>query len=174
MPDRTITQRSARYRRKLITDRNWRRVEVFVPAERVAELRQFARRLREPGNVLAAPNAERINDRAKLLYHRLVVRYLRHDPALIERTKGVVDAWSSAGIDRDYVGAWRALLKRPVQEICAALISRAAESQSLRLSSPFPFVDGLKIDDDRVRRRLWHVAKRASAPSRISSAPYVP
>ena len=46
MTDRTITQRNARYRRRLAADRNWRRVEVIVPADKADELRDFARRLR--------------------------------------------------------------------------------------------------------------------------------
>ena len=46
MADRTITQRNARYRKRLVADRNWRRVEVMVPADRAGELRAFARRLR--------------------------------------------------------------------------------------------------------------------------------
>ena len=62
MPDRTITQRNARYRKRLATDRNWRRVEVMVPADRADELRAFARRLakkyvwrKAPGETVKLP-----------------------------------------------------------------------------------------------------------------------
>lgn len=160
MPDRTITERSARYRRKLVAHRNWRRVEVFVPADRAGELREFARRLRIGS---PAGESERINDRLKLLYHRLVARRIRHEPRLIERAKAIIASAPFARTDRAYVEEWRRLLDRPVATIADALTSRSSQSRRLRLSSPFPFVDELRIEDPLLRRRLWSVAKRPSA-----------
>lgn len=46
MKDRTITRRVARYRKKLALDRDWKRVEVFVPAGRAPELKTYAAYLR--------------------------------------------------------------------------------------------------------------------------------
>lgn len=160
MRDHTITERSARYRRRLKAERDWRRVEVFVPADRADELREFARllRLRPP-----VGTAERINDRLKLLYHRLIARRIRHDPRLIERAKKVVLSEPFARVDRAYVEEWRQLLDLPVAKIAATLTSRSSRSRRLRLSSPFPFVDELRIDDSSFRRRLWSVVNRSFA-----------
>jgi hypothetical protein len=141
-------------------ERNWRRVEVFVPADRANELRAFARQLRSGPKF---GESERLNDRVKLLYHRLVARRIRHDPRLIERARGVARSLPFARADRTYVEEWRRLLDRPVAEIAAALTSRSSQSRRLRLNSPFPLVDDLRIDDPALRRRIWSVVKRPFA-----------
>lgn len=163
MTDRTITQRSARYRRKLTAERNWRRVEVFVPVARVEELKAFAQQLRERPRT----SPEQINDRLKLLYHRLVARQLRSNPALIDKVRAVVETPPYSRLDRIYVDEWRRLMEQPVSAISSVLTGRSAEARRLRLSSPFPYVDGLKINDEHLRRRLWRVAKKPFARSTI-------
>ncbi len=161
MPDRTITQRNARYRRRRAQQQGLRRIEVFVPEDRVEVLRAFARSLRDRPR----PNPELVNDRAKLIYHRLVARRLRHEPTLIARAKDVVRSRTFSDTDPDIVEDWRRLLSGPTPRLVNILVGRSAEARRLRLSSPFPFVDGLKIDDESLRRRLWRVARRAFAPA---------
>jgi hypothetical protein len=163
MRDRTITRRNARYRRRLAEDRGLQRIEVFVPEDRVEELKAFARRLRDRPR----SNPELVNDRAKLLYHRLVARRLRHRPSLVARAKDVVSKPPFADSGRQIIEEWRRLLNGPAPSLIDALIGRSAESRRLRLNSPFPFVDELKIDDEELRRRLWRVAKRAFARATI-------
>jgi hypothetical protein len=155
MPDRTITQRNARYRRRL-AQHGLRRIEVFVPEDRIPELKAFARSLR----TTSRPNPELINDRAKLLYHRLVARRLRHEPALISRAKDVIARQPFSSSGPHVVEVWRRLLNGPTDLLMRELVGRSAEARRLRLSSPFPFVDELKIDDEQLRRRFWRVAKR--------------
>jgi hypothetical protein len=107
-------------------------------------------------------NAEFINDRTKLLYHRLVARRIRHDPNLIEQARTALKLPPFAGSKTANAVRWCRLLDGPIGLIIDGLISRSAEARQLRLDSPFPFVEALKIDDVRFRRRLWRAAKRAS------------
>ena len=74
MPDRTITQRNARYRKRLAADRNWRRVEVTVPADRADELRAFASRLR--ADETPAPSRRAPSSKVHALLRRLAKTYV--------------------------------------------------------------------------------------------------
>jgi hypothetical protein len=161
--DPTITQRNARYRRRLAEQQGVRRIEVFVPADRVDELRAFARELRERPR----PNAEQINDRAKLLYHRLVARRLRHDPGLVARVREVVDRPPFATAASFWADDWRRLLNTSLAHLLRVLIERSPDAVRLRVNSPFPFVSELKIEKEELRRRLWKVARRGFARARI-------
>lgn len=111
----------------------------------------------------ARTNPDLISNRFKLLYHRLVARKLRRDPALIESARSVIESRPFTRTDRTYVDEWRRLLGQPVSSIARVLTSRSPESNRLRLSSPFPFVDALKINDEELRRRLWSAAKKPFA-----------
>ena len=161
--DPTITQRNARYRRRLAERQGLRRVEVFVPAERIDELRAFARDLREP----LRPNAEEINDRAKLLYHRLVARRLRRDSGLVARVRDVVGKPPFAAAASPWTDDWRLLLDAPLSQLLGVLVERSSYATRLRVNSPFPFVSELKIANEELRRRLWRVAKRGFVRARI-------
>jgi hypothetical protein len=157
--DRTITQRNARYRRRLAERQGLRRVEVFVPADRVGELRAFARGLRSPPRA----NAEQINDRAKLLYHRLVARRLRCDPGLVARVRHVLGEPPFSAAASFWADDWRRLLDGPLPQLTRVLVERSPDAARLRVNSPFPLVDELKIDKEELRRRLWRVARRGFA-----------
>ena len=54
-------------------------------------------------------NRERVNDRAKLLYHRLVSRRLARDPSLVEHARRIVSQWSERANPQSYVAEWRTL-----------------------------------------------------------------
>jgi hypothetical protein len=160
--DPTITQRNARYRRRLAEQQGMRRIEVFVPADRADELRAFARELRNPPRT----NAEQINDRAKLLYHRLVARRLRRDPGLVPRVRDVVGKSPFAAAAPLWADEWRRLLSAPLPQLLGVLVERSSRATRLRVNSPFPFVDELKIEKEELRRRLWKVARRGFVRAR--------
>lgn len=160
--DRTITQRNARYRRRLAEQQGLRRVEVFVPEDRAEELRAFARELRERPR----PNAEQVNDRAKLLYHRLVARRLRRDPELLASVRDILRKPPFTAASQ-WADDWRRLLNAPLPEILRVLRERSSEAALLRVNSPFPFVNELKIENEALRRRLWKTARRGPARTRI-------
>src|SRR5690606_33217110 len=85
-------------------------------------------------------NAEIVNDRAKLLYHRLVAPRLRRDPSLVETARRVVERRRSSGERRDALDEWARLLSRPADEISIAIVQRSEQARRLRSSSPFPLV----------------------------------
>lgn len=116
-------------------------------------------------------NAEIVNDRAKLLYHRLVAPRLRRDPSLVESARRVVQRRRSSGDRREALDDWARLLSRSTDEISLAIIGRSERARRLRLSSPFPLVKELHIADEMLRRRLWRLARKSYERSPISNAP---
>ncbi len=73
MKDRTITRRVARYRKKLALDRGWKRVEVFVPAGRAADVKSYAAYLR--GAAQAPDDPARVAA-LRPFFEGLVAKYL--------------------------------------------------------------------------------------------------
>jgi hypothetical protein len=163
-------QRGARYRKRLTDARGLRRVEVVVPAESVADLKTYAQRLRELALRRRRPNPEAINDRAKLLHHRLIARRLRHRPELLDKARELVATWVRERPAQDDAHLWAELLRRPVAEVCRLIIARSHEASRLRLGSPFRFVPELRIVDEPLRRRLWQLARRRFEASKTSIA----
>lgn len=161
-----ITQRSARYRRKLASERGLRRVEVVVPADMADDLKSYAARLRDLDLRRRRPDAEAVNDRAKLLHHRLVARRLRQRPGLLIDARQRLDRLAG-----DDLREWETLLRQPLDRVCAVIIGRSSEAYRLRLSSPFRFVPELSITDEPLRRRLWRLARRPFEASKTSTAP---
>jgi hypothetical protein len=102
-------------------------------------------------------NQEAINDRAKLLLHRLVARRLAREPGLIEAARSRLDPSIGAP---DHVREWDELLRLEPGLIRRALVSRSERMTRLRLSSPFFQVSGLQ--DTAFRRRVWRLARRGS------------
>ena len=161
-----ITQRSARYRKKLTGERGLRRVEVVIPADMVDDLKSYAAQLRDLDLRRRRPNAEAVNDRAKLLHHRLVARGLRQRPELLTEARQMLSRLTG-----DDLREWEALLRQPLDQVCAVIIGRSSDAYRLRLSSPFRFVPELSITDEPLRRRLWRLARRPFEASKTSSAP---
>jgi hypothetical protein len=102
---------------------------------------------------------EIVNDRLKLMYHRLVVRRLAHDSSLIDDARKVVAQWRAQPERRTFVGEWEKLLSQPPDHICRLISSRSQDATRLRLSSPFPHVERLKVGDEATRRRMWRKAR---------------
>jgi hypothetical protein len=101
---------------------------------------------------------EIVNDRLKLMYHRLVVRRLTHDSSLIDDARKVVAQWRAQPEGKTFVGEWESLLSQPPDCICRLISSRSQDATRLRLSSPFPHVERLQVGDEATRRRMWRKA----------------
>jgi hypothetical protein len=56
---------------------------------------------------------EIVNDRLKLMYHRLVVRRLAHDSSLIDDARKVVAQWQTQPKRKTFVGEWESVLSQP-------------------------------------------------------------
>jgi hypothetical protein len=111
--------------------------------------------------------AVRINDRVKLLRHRMYARRLAAEPSLVDRARGVLAVLRETRPHAPWMAEWDALLRLPVGDIRRFIVRRTEKAAHLRLSSPFALVDGLRIADEAIRRRVWRVAKRgvpSSAP----------
>jgi hypothetical protein len=106
----------------------------------------------------AAMHREIVNDRLKLMYHRLVVRRLTHDSSLIDDARKVVAQWRAQPEGKTFVGEWESLLSQPPDRICRLISSRSQDATRLRLSSPFPHVERLQVGDEATRRRMWRKA----------------
>jgi hypothetical protein len=111
-------------------------------------------------------NEEMVNDRAKLILHRLIARRLSQDPGLI------VEARSRLAVTKDapdYVKEWDDLLRSDPSYVRRALTSRSEQMERLRLSSPFSNV--LNIKDVALRKRVWRLARRGAKLASRKEAP---
>ena len=138
------------------------RVEVLVPTEDREEILKLAADLRrqrreKSSNIALKPlvNRETVNDRAKLILHRLVARRLRSNPSLLDDAR--VRLQSLEGPAPDYVTQWAQVLERPAPEVAKLIGSRSDRMNHLRVSSPFRLPEG--FDDETWRRRVWKKAK---------------
>jgi hypothetical protein len=96
-------------------------------------------------------------DRVSLEIARRIAAELPHRPEWIRLARSNLDRWSQANHDaprllRAYA-EWRAILERPVQEICAILTALDDEGQRLRQNSPFAGA----LD----AREVWAIKRRA-------------
>ena len=142
------------------------RVEVLVPAEDRDEILKLAAALRrqrreKASNIALKPlvNRETVNDRAKLILHRLVARRLRVNAALLDEARSRLK--SLAGPTPDYVNEWARLLARPAEDVANLIGSRSEQMTHLRISSPFRLPED--FDDETWRRRVWKKAKLGAA-----------
>ena len=142
------------------------RVEVLVPTEDREEILKLAanlrRQRREKAPTIApkpVPNRESVNDRAKLILHRLVARSLRANPALLEDARTRLQ--SLAGPAPYYVMQWARVLDRPADDVADLIGSRSEQMTHLRVSSPFRLPEG--FDGETWRRRVWKKAKLGAA-----------
>ncbi|CAO3402559.1 hypothetical protein VH569_18415 [Azospirillum sp. 11R-A] len=103
---------------------------------------------------------ETTDDRVKLIYHRLVAREIRRDPALIERARKIVEDLSTKPNQRSHVFEWKALLAQPSEKVRHFIVSRNQDATRLRITSPFPMLPELSVQDEQTRRRMWRKAKK--------------
>jgi hypothetical protein len=96
-----------------------------------------------------------VNDRAKLIMHRLIARRLKEEPSALTLVRERLD---SLGDDAPlYVAEWRAILQGDVDTVRRRLTERSSEMTRLRLSSPFLGV--VPLTDPTLRRRIHQKAK---------------
>lgn len=124
---------------------------------------------------MSIPNQEAVNDTAKLIMHRLILRSLDRDPSLLERARTSHLRTSERFPEKAFVAAWFDVLRRPLPELRSLLVSRTPEMNRLRLSSPFIVADGMNFGDPALRRRIWAAARRLRTRStRFDTGPAAP
>lgn len=105
------------------------------------------------------PNAETVNDRAKLLYHRIVARQIATDPDLINRARQVISEWRSMGHQYNVFDEWDRLLNLDPAQLRRLITERSENMTRLRISSPLGIASGLFVNDEALRRRIRRKAK---------------
>ena len=142
------------------------RVEVLVPTEDREEILKLAVDLRrqrreKASNIVLKPfvNRESVNDRAKLILHRLVARRLRVNPSLLDEARTRLQSLEEP--TPDYVTLWARVLDRPAEDVAKLIGSRSEHMKHLRVSSPFCLPE--MFDDETWRRRVWRKAKLGAA-----------
>jgi hypothetical protein len=113
----------------------------------------------KPAKMPTQPNTEAINDRAKLLAHRLIARQLATDPDLIPRARQVISEWRAMGHQHDVLDEWDRLLTLDPAQLRRLIIERSETMTRLRISSPLGLASGLFTDDDSLRRRIRRKAR---------------
>ena len=103
------------------------------------------------------PNAEMINDRAKLLIHRILARLIRQDASLIEGAKHRLA--ENPRYHPDDRAAWKNVLDQDPDEIARQIMVRSEEWRRLRSMTPFMLPASYKDID--TRRRFWRLAKKS-------------
>jgi hypothetical protein len=101
-----------------------------------------------------------VGDTAKLIMHRLIVRQIRRDPALVEKAKTAHARQADQFAGWPFVREWDELLSLPPDELTSKPISRDREMVRLRNSSPFYLCEGIDFGDDKMRIRISRAARR--------------
>lgn len=142
------------------------RVEVLVPIEDREEVLKLAadlRRQRRDKAQIITPkptlNRESVNDRAKLILHRLVARRLRANPSLLDEARARLQSLEEPA--PDYMIQWARVLDRSAEDVADLIGSRSDQMTHLRVSSPFRLPK--MFDDEAWRRRVWKKAKLGAA-----------
>lgn len=107
-------------------------------------------------------NEEKVNDRAKLILHRLIARRLSRDPGLILAARSRLPEPDGAA---DCVREWGEILQFEPELIRRTLTARSERMDRLRLSSPFANVSDFQ--DPEFRRRVWRLARKGIRASGI-------
>jgi hypothetical protein len=108
-------------------------------------------------------NAEQVNDRAKLIMHRLVARRLSEDPSLVDDARARLRRQLA---DFRFVNEWEHLLNMRPQSLRDALVRRDENMYRLRVSSPFRLS---VFGDPQVRRRVYQKAKLGLPEAYVSN-----
>jgi len=103
------------------------------------------------------PNAEVVNDRVKLLFHRLVARRLGQDPSLIILCREELARVRREREWRTYMDEWEDLLQLDVTTLRRVITRRDQDMTRLRASSPMGVI--INVRDPDLRRRLWRSSR---------------
>jgi len=101
--------------------------------------------------------SEAVNDRAKLMMHRLIARQLRNQPELLERARERLGDETT----RELLAAneWRQILTRgDAHQVATLLCERSERMYRLRLTSPF--IGAVDLSDPDLRRRIHRICRR--------------
>lgn len=103
-------------------------------------------------------NQEAVNNRAKLMMHRIVARRLARDSSLVSIARAKLSDGSRA---LDASAEWRDLLSLDLPELRRQITARTERMERLRLSSPF----ATGFTDPQLRRRIWQLARKGAGGS---------
>ena len=140
------------------------RVEVLVPPDTRDQVLSLAERLRDEHRrtkAIRSVNAERVNDRAKLMIHRLLAHRIVSDPGIVDQARDMVSRARAAGESYEYLDEWRDVLSRNPTDIRRIITERSDKMYRLRVSSPFALLAG--VEDPDLRRRIWRKARQGLA-----------
>lgn len=104
------------------------------------------------------PNAEDVNNRVKLFFHRLIARRIGQDPSLLDVARRTL-ARQRERADLDCYDEWDRLLRLDVATLRQVIIRRDERMTRLRSSSPLAGV--IDMRDPELRRRIWRASRRA-------------
>ena len=93
------------------------------------------------------PHGEMVNDRAKLIMHRLIVGQIRQNPDHLVRIKANVAEQSM----------WAELHSLGLEDFCRAILRRTEAMRHFRKSSAMMGIRDLTDYD--LRKRIWRKAK---------------
>ena len=136
-------------------------VEVLVPSEDRAQILATAAELRarhrapKPAPTAPPVNRETVNDRAKLILHRLVAGHLRRGNQLLVEARQRFKAMPQPV--PEYVRDWLEILDHSVDEVARLIVKRSEALARLRTASPSQLPAA--YDDPAWRRRVWQKAK---------------
>ncbi len=99
-------------------------------------------------------NAESVNDRAKLLLHRIIARRLAVKPELVDVARSQM---KQSVTGPDYVREWLEIFDLEAIEVRRIITSRTENMVRLRQSSPFSQADFQDLD---FRRRVWKLVRK--------------
>ena len=92
----------------------------------------------------------RTAERRSIAYHREIARRLMRDASLVEQARARVRGWREPQTHAKWIRAWSALLDRPIEELCCALVDESEQMTALRQMTPFA-----GVLDARTRWSLW-------------------
>lgn len=107
-------------------------------------------------------NTETVNDRAKLIMHRIIARELSKHPELVDEAREALARERQAGLTNSYIDEWAEILDLPLEELCRRIVQCDEQMSRLRISSPFGAAPGLALLGLRApqhRMQIWQQAK---------------
>jgi hypothetical protein len=103
-------------------------------------------------------NAEAVNDRVKLLFHRLIARRLASDPDALDLAHAELDRQRLRRPGAVWIEEWATLLAQGADRVRAEIVRRDERMTRLRLSSPLVFM--IDVKDEDLRRRIWRRSRQ--------------
>lgn len=95
-------------------------------------------------------DGHRTTERRSLVYHQAIAELLVSDQSLVARARARVESWRDSETHPQWIESWSALLARPLEELCRALVDPSEHMTALRQMTPFA-----GALDARTRWALW-------------------